>query len=110
MGSSWHTRLPKQGHCPAPLRAGCGCVTESCVQLAVSSKVCQFSGAALLLSHCLELRVWWWGQQQPLWTHEAEVMEPRAKGVLGLRQAGQPAQTAVQQRARHLITSALLSS
>ena len=44
--------------------------------------------------------------------HEAEVMEPRATGCLGLGQAGQLAQTAVQQAAEpvRLVISALLSS
>ena len=43
--------------------------------------------------------------------HEAEVMEQRVTGCLGLRRAGQPAQTVVQQMAVpiYLVISALLS-
>lgn len=42
--------------------------------------------------------------------HEAEVMEQRVTGCLGLRQAGEPAQTVVQQVAVpvHLVISAFV--
>lgn len=52
---------------PASLHAGYGRVTKlrpaGCEQQDVP-----IFRAALLLSHCLELWVWWWEQQQPFWT------------------------------------------